>query len=298
MIPRSLHPHHFYNRHPSEHIQTGDIWCNLPTFGLLPVDSTAGVVVTPSCDLSNSKVHSITYLPIVAINDWFAMPDFSTEAFSTATACANALSIPVDRGLSSLSTIDLDALNRMETAFTSDLNEQKKEKKRQIAERGQSAVRHLKQIHFEPPMNKDSRIQPKDYLTEREWGSLCQQLIRNAKSVDIHFLPACGDDEWESPSSHSVVLFRYPMTVPARLLELALDIMNVDWSAAVCEVPSLRSLAGLFGQHRPLNTATLRTEYLSDLLTRYTALYNRLGSPDFSLDTVELLQADIESEMV
>lgn len=53
---------------------------NLPTHGLLRRNQASGLVVTPSCDLSNRKVNSISYLPILSFTDWVSSGEFIREA--------------------------------------------------------------------------------------------------------------------------------------------------------------------------------------------------------------------------
>src|SRR5687767_4466012 len=60
---------------PSEH-RVGDVWVDLPTFGMLGIERVAGIVITPACDLQNCKTETITYLPIVPIRQAFTLRGF------------------------------------------------------------------------------------------------------------------------------------------------------------------------------------------------------------------------------
>lgn len=70
---------HYYNSHPSGDHATGDIWANLPSHGLLRETFVPGLVITPACDLAQSKVETITYLPIVEVHEWFGSSSFRAE---------------------------------------------------------------------------------------------------------------------------------------------------------------------------------------------------------------------------
>ena len=69
----------FYNNRITNEHCTGDVWSNLPTHGMLEKDLLPGLVITPSCDLANEKVETITYLPIVPVGFYLshvgAIPD-------------------------------------------------------------------------------------------------------------------------------------------------------------------------------------------------------------------------------
>ena len=64
----------YYDLSPSSGNSQGDIWVDLPTHGLLGPNAVTGIVITPACDLANSKVETITYLPVVPVCRFFSMP--------------------------------------------------------------------------------------------------------------------------------------------------------------------------------------------------------------------------------
>jgi len=65
-------PKRYYDLNPSSENQPGDIWSGLPTHGLLGTKTVHGLVITPACDLSNRKVETITYLPIISVLTYFS----------------------------------------------------------------------------------------------------------------------------------------------------------------------------------------------------------------------------------
>src|SRR5712671_1245325 len=62
----------YYDLLPPFDHQPGDVWSSLPTYGTLRLKSVSGIVVTPACDLANRKVETITYLPIVSLQEYFS----------------------------------------------------------------------------------------------------------------------------------------------------------------------------------------------------------------------------------
>jgi hypothetical protein len=65
-------PSDYYEQFPSADHQSGDIWANLPSHGVLGAARLACVVITPACDLVNRKVETLTYLPIVSVCAYLA----------------------------------------------------------------------------------------------------------------------------------------------------------------------------------------------------------------------------------
>jgi hypothetical protein len=105
----------YYDYFPPSPHAPGDIWMHLPTHGLLRRERACALVVTPSCDLSNRKVNTITYLPIISFLDWVSSRDFLAEVVSTMSSLADQLS--------PLSICSPSALDCSET-FSSELSEQ------------------------------------------------------------------------------------------------------------------------------------------------------------------------------
>ena len=62
----------YYELYPSADHQSGDIWTDLPTHGVLCAARLPCVVITPACDLMNRKVETLTYLPIVSVGTYLA----------------------------------------------------------------------------------------------------------------------------------------------------------------------------------------------------------------------------------
>lgn len=270
---------------------TGDIWMNLPTLGILKSPKCSGLIITPACDLANAKVETITYLPIIPIKSWLVSRSFYYEIRK---ALLNNSSREVINGVD-----DILLKNRPPTFDEVEflIKEISKvtitKKNSELVNKIKIGLGLLKDII-------DSKIEEcnitllKRFLGDKNYDSLMAKLIRNSHSNDIHFLPHDKETiEWSSVPAHSVVLFRYPITVPIEIFDLANDINCVDWESAMQLMETAYPIAAQFKDIRPLRTLCISSDFLSDLLTRFVGLYVRIGSPDFTNETINELIKDI-----
>jgi len=280
----------YYDYFPPSAHAPGDVWMHLPTHGLLRREYASALVITPSCDLFNGKVSTITYLPIISFLDWVSSRDFLAEIVGTMLSLVEQLG-PL--GISGGS-----ALACSET-FSSELSEQMLDLSRRLtteiankslriaAERYIAGGNHLKRV------NCGGQADLRDLetcLTKSRWRQVRTQIVRNAFRSDLYFLPADGNSDDLSPiAKHSVTLFRYPLTAPVSLLDAAQDTSLADWGEAITALAIEEPMARAFSPARPLKCLRLQNRFLADLLTKFVALYSRLGSPDFTHDTVETL---------
>jgi hypothetical protein len=278
---------------PSDHAP-GDIWMHLPTHGLLRRDRTSAIVVTPSCDLSNSKVNTITYLPIITFLDWVSSRDFLPEVIGSMSSLVEQLGA---FGISSSPTLSSGEIFSRELSEQL-LNLEQRLPKGKIAkplrnacERYISGGKHLKRVsHGKPADVRDIEV----CLSRGRWRQVRNQVVKNALRSDLYFLPADGNDLDISPIvNHSVALFRYPLTAPVTVLDSAQDISLSDWAAATLALSTHEPMARAFSSVRPLKCLRLQDRFLSDLLTKFVAVYSRLGSPDFSQESVENISAEL-----
>jgi hypothetical protein len=284
----------YYDYFPPGNHAPGDIWMDLPTHGLLRRDRTSALVVTPSCDLSNRKVSTITYVPIISFQDWVGCRDFLPEVIGTMSSLVEHLGAV---GISSSSVLGCDeifstALSEQLLVLEKGLTNEKIPKALRIAcERYLSGAKHLKRVSCGEPANvRDLEV----CLTKARWLKIRSQVVKNALRSDLYFLPAdCNDPETSPISNHSVALFRYPLTAPVAMLDSAQDASLPDWTAATAALATLEPMAYAFSGARPLKCLRLRDRFLSDLLTKFVALYSRLGSPDFSEESVETISREL-----
>lgn len=285
-------PDDYYDHLPEPGHATGDIWCGMPSYGVLKTPKVAGIVITPACDLESSKSETITYLPILPIDEWFATFSMLTEVRGAIQNVLNALTSHGARPLLPRVPSHADVAATREFLGTLTGNEKLKPQ----VHRATSGLAIIEAI-----IERDTwRVAPR-YLSElfgeRDFEQRCQKLVRNSLRADTYFLPARGRwavDGEDSLAEHSVALFRYPLTAPVAILDLASDAEPFDWEHALDEYKPLPA-AQFFRDRKPLRVARLIPTFFHDLLSKYTALYARIGSPDFPERLVSRLASDITS---
>ena len=89
------------------------------------------------------------------------------------------------------------------------------------------------------------------------------------------------------------------------ILDSAQDVSLTDWSAATAALATHEPMARVFSETRPLKCLRLQNRFLADLplrvvlgesadlLTKFMALYSRLGSPDFTRETIDTLSKEL-----
>jgi hypothetical protein len=277
----------FYEKLPPPDHRTGDIWRGLPTFDLFGDSSSSGVVITPACDLANKKCETVTYLPIIPVSDYVGSPAFRHECWQEITQVLSRLPdygaiVPPSRyGL--ICDADLGCLVQPgkdangKPLPEADLARLSAYQEYVTASRcGNASMKHLK-----------------SFIKPERLASLLSKLATNALKPDIHFLPQDGQPQsYSAVPVHSVVLFRYTLTIPISALQLAQDCTEAQWSVRQKEsapaVPALKHMPSW-----PIKVASLRGEFLSDLISRYLNMYIRLGSTDFSEESVRSMIHEI-----
>ena len=134
----------------------------------------------------------------------------------------------------------------------------------------------------------------KSLIGEKAWRSHTESLVSNSFRSDLHFLPSDAQESaFSGVAAHSLVLFRYPLTAPVEIFECAQDVSLVNWPATLARIARIKPMANTFVQEKPIKRIRLVPRYLADLLTRYVAIYIRIGSPDFSEKAVSRLAKEI-----
>lgn len=286
-----------YDFSASPHHQPGDIWAGLPCYGLLGIEPITGVVISPACDLSNNKIETITYLPVISIKEYFNLP-----------ACLGILRPCIDGQLDQLGLLDatggwpsatyeLPDADQIQQLLdfcahkTTETNVSNKEKG--AIERVQAGLRLISVIRNKSRVAgdlKDVRV-----LLGSAYEETKRKIMTNSLRTETHFLPHDRQAEaWAGVGAHSLVLFRYPMTAPVSVFDLALDSSVTDWEQAVLDLADRAPAAALFSQNRPSKRSTVTQPFMADLLTRYLSVYLRLGSPDFAKQTIYDFSEDVE----
>lgn len=281
----------YYDTLPSGAHQPGDIWTALPTHGILVQALTPALIITPSCDLANRKTETLTYLPILALREYLSsrafLPELLRECDERSKTSGHALGLREGR---LPSAADLGAaLALVEKALVGTLNSAT----RGLLERTRAGVLASQTaLHGEHRSGQENRI--KELYGAKPFSALIERLVTNGNRADTHFLPA--DDQprdWSAIPEPSLVMFRYPMTVPIEVLEAAQSESPMSWGAARASLATSYSCACRFGDALPLKSLRIRPRFLSDLLTRFTSLYGRIGSPDLPSPTVQRIVSQV-----
>lgn len=289
-----LNPADFYDVSPSIECVAGDIWSGLPLATNTGLANTGfGLVITPACDLANCKSETLTFLPIVPLVDYLTSSAMAASLVKATAGqiAATGLSAPLDQSHrysfpdSARTTQTADALRNRLNNCADRLG------KAEIAavERALAGLRLLERGARLHP-SSETLMDVRKLLGLAETERLLDRLIRNSYSVDLHFMPTDGEPkDWSGVSTPSLVLFRYPLSAPIQVFEMAMQVNVRNWQNAVDtlskSIPSVRT----FREVRPLKHSTLRPRFLADLLTRYVGMHVRLGAPSFTSETVKAI---------
>lgn len=278
-------PQHYYDTLPDGVHSPGDIWTDLPLHGLLRQSTARGIVVTPSCDLMNRKVETITYLPILLASEWLISPSFFPDIVSSMNSAIDAASSVIGAVEPVPRYPTVEDLKRIDNILCKAKRSEQKKGQDAIA-RLAAGARHLRRA-LDPTASDYTSSDLMDLFGAKRWQEIRQKLVRNSHRSDIYFLPNDGEDiSWSGLPTHAFVLFRYPLTAPIRILDIATEYRIGDWSVAMQGLETLHPMAKAFAATRPVKRCRLKERFLSDLMSKYIGVYSRVGAPDFSDATV------------
>ena len=282
----------YYDLVPPIALSAGDIWSDLPTFGLIPGGATRAIVITPACDLSNRKVATVSYLPIVPLRRYFLSPSFVPvirRETDKQLAAARLPSLPVPSNV--FAPPDLQQIDAVRANCTSQSGGLPKGQ-REARTRAAASLVLLRACHH----LSESIFPETEFVTAfgaKNWKATVQKVIQNSHRLDTFFLPSDGQSvALSAVPDPSVVLFRYPFSAPIQLLECAQDVQLVNWDTVLGELRPLLPGIDAFAT-RPLKRGMLRAGFLGDLLTRFVAMHVRLGAPDLPEGTVQDIVNDL-----
>lgn len=277
-----------YDRTPSLGHRAGDIWSGLPMHGMLGLRHVTGIVITPDCDLTNRKTETITYLPVLPLKGYFSTPAIIPSVVRVLRGQLEAarLDAPLDPS-PPYHCPPRTVLNAIAKLIRVRLGAATIAAKDKIAlERADAAQRILARIGEGADSDLANHGECAKAFGEKEWRNLIQAIVRNSHSTDLHFLPPDqSQGEWSAVRESALVLFRYPLCIPVQALDAANDISVTDWRDALTQLRIAGAL--LLEAERPLKRAQLRPRFFADLLTRYVGMHVRLGSPDFTPETID-----------
>lgn len=285
----------YYDAFPTNEHVPGDVWAHFPSFGILQTAKCSALIITPACDLANRKVETLTYVPIIPISQYLASRDLvsdicrALEGQAVVAGCQMSFRA---NGQKQLQAEDVTAASILlaETSGQEKLGQKEESARNRFA----SGLKLLESI-----LSGDRCAKPllhcQTLFGESEFTAICKRIVTNGYRTDIHFLPSDGQEknEWSAIADHSVALFRYPLTLPLELLDLSLDVHEFEWASIIAAKSRQYPCGAMLSGKRPIKLLRIRPRFVSDLLTRFLALYGRLGSPDFSPGTVDTFIQDI-----
>jgi hypothetical protein len=280
----------YYETLPAGTHSTGDIWRDLPTFGLLGKNTTTGVVITPACDLAHKKCETITYLPIVDLSEYIGSSAFYSETWNALQEILAKLKlegfvIPPDRFELPIKKEVEESISRARHLQNTD------DGKRLLIGRLESYYKYMQCIfdNKNPSANLIEQI-----ISRTKFDKILSSMVKNGFKPDIHFLPAVNNpSSYSAIPENSVVLFRYPLTVPVLMLSEAQFCEESNWFGVKENLDDKLPIAKHFPKW-PVKLSRLRNDFLSDLLSRYLGMYIRMGSRDFTEDDVTSIVKNIK----
>ncbi len=278
----------YFDYFPSNDHTPGDVWTHFPTFGILPFTRTPALVITPACDLANRKVEAVTFVPIVAVNDFLTARDHLPDILRATEGQLIAAGVTLRLQANSNDRVNIGSIDSMCQLLNETIAARPGGQKEAVAKaRAECGLAILRSILAGVSLaNRKESV--KSLYGEKEFSSLCARVVRNSLRSDIHFLP-CDQQptKWSALNRHSVALFRYPLTVPLEFLDLSLVTPDRDWQSVMSAVACVYPCSAAFSAYRPMKMLRVRSRFMSDLLSRFISLYGRIGSPDFSPGTVD-----------
>ena len=283
----------YYDSLPSIQHCTGDIWRNLPSFGLTSGDHCPGLVISPSCDLYNGKTCTVNYLPIVPVNEFLCCSDFYAEARGALLQILRGLNhgngealLPTDRLPSQYDTSSLHSFLSEKRGASAVKDRERQNGKAilalitlMIAEHGRSSLTTQECLRGFAKKNRNRIV---------------EGIVNNTFRSDVHFLPKeQSDPDWIAIEEHSLVLLRKPFSIPIDVLDAASNSAPERWNSDIRLLShNSRYLANFSGEY-PMKCLRLKEAFLKDLLGRFLGLFLRMGSPNFS----EYASVSIQNEL-
>lgn len=287
----------YYETTPDSKFGPGDIWSDLPTFGLLPRPEAVGIVITAACDFANQKTETVTYLPMVPLLEYFTLPPAIPVVLKRCQGQLVAAGLPdliapVGRGFLPPPVPQLRAARESLAAHLGDQN--LSAGKREAAGRADAGIAILLRAWQEPTGLPTTLAQDLALLWGKDWGEMCENLITNSLPT-LHFLPADGQpQEYSGVPEHSLILFRYPITVPSEILYCANDVGIHGWQSGIRELAAVYPMAKTGLDKRPMKRSALRKPFMVDVIARYVSLYGRVGSPSLAPVSLKRIVGDLK----
>lgn len=256
---------HFDLLPPNRHV-TGDIWRNLRCPLLPTASNSAGIVITPACDLEQEKTDVVTMLAIVPVHDWF-------QCFSGLRILQTIVAEAVTAAGRKTKSAQVGRESNDIRHYLSNATDAKAQKALALMEALETFVKAGGSDNFRSFCKLSPSAMSKDISAA----------ITNSLRNDLFFLPATnlGLDTGARALEHdSLVLFRYPFIVPLSVLDAASTAFtDEDWKKDLERVSPTGVAERLF-ELRPIKHANLHSDFLQDMVAKFASFYIRLGIPD------------------
>lgn len=284
---QKIEPASFYAKFPRVDHYPGDIWTNLSCYGSLSKKPVTGLILTPACDLSNHKVESLTYLPVVSVGQYFSTTAVLPIVYRRMLGLTTSVGVNADVWKSHRYELPLS----YELASIADaVSDVKQVDKRSGLEAG---LQVLRAISSDELIDVSSKCLS-SFFGDKQAYDMLERIVRNSYSPDLHFLPADGlNRDYSAVPLNSVALFRYPLSVPLHVLDAAIETPADSWAGYAKALTQRFPSAGSFAAARPIKLGSLESRFFADLLTRYVSLMIRLGAPSFDGESVAALVSKI-----
>jgi len=279
---------------PPEH-RAGDIWADLPTFGMFGIEHVTGIIITPACDLQNCKAETITYLPIVSVRQAFVLRGFLPAVIKAINGQAQVLGVDgLDDSNGPFILMETTQIDALDTHIKEKERSRKLGKQEQAAAERAMAGMSVLRKGYGISVTAASGTELRTLFGVSNFEAIVERLVTNSYKADTHFLP--NDDQrpqWSAIPEPSVALFRYVFSAPIEIFDCAQDISRADWENEIKRMSSYTPGVASFGARRPMKRQTLKSRFAADLLTRYVAMHVRLGAPDFTDASIKAYVADV-----
>jgi hypothetical protein len=263
----------------------GDIWSNLPQ-PYSPSPLCAGLVITPRCDLVHDKTLTANYLPLFPIDEFMEtrghhelLEQGLHDAKELLRRAADPLGVKGAVELELPMELLTQALTENPSARASELGIPL-HRYQKLADDFWEAKRRIDAIGALLLQARVEATQLTERCNPKSLRKYKLALARNTVS-DLHFLPPCRD----LLLTPCVISLRDVATCSVDLLRIAGNCMSQgEWDASRSQqsTPDFKATSV-----KPERLLRLKTPYLEHLMSRFGALFGRVGVRDMSASQLE-----------
>ncbi|QYX46930.1 hypothetical protein K3F43_19880 [Pseudomonas tussilaginis] len=278
----------FYKNMPSLDHETGDIWHNLPGFGLPYNLMTTGIVISPACDLSQKKTETATVIPIIPIHEYLYSKSFYSEIWNELSDRLKPYGADDHAPSDRFSHPPLHLIEKSLQQLEGD------RKQISLYNRLAAYKEYIQYTQALPGARGSKKPDIEVIFSGRRYGEILKKIFCNSFKSDIHFFPAYGAPSDFAPiPHHSVALFRYVYSIPLEILDAAQSSREEWWKNDCRGMSGTTPLIEHFEEY-PLKVSRLKDDFLTDLISRYLGMFMRLGSRDFTKASLDKFATEMK----